>query len=365
MHQRWPSILTAVSAVSALISLSGLTAHLLLGLDPDSVIRFGLTSLAILAGPWLWWWSSWKRFEWVELVAYTILIVYWDRNTPADLLGLFYVITCFGIVYRSEALSRFAMGLGVLAIWSQSPAWWTAGPDRTWASLTIHTLLLVAIGLGSGQIIRVMKRQEHELVRAQARLTEQMANQWALSVEAKSPYTGGHVQRVTTYTLLLAPHVAGLDMCPETLRMACILHDVGKISVPDSVLQKDGPLTPREWETMKRHPITGYDLVRRTGAPDAISAVVRHHHERWDGKGYPDQLAGEAIPIAARVVAVADAFDAMTSHRSYRATMTPEQAFREVIANSGTQFDPSVVKAFERVYPQWVAELVCFRAESA
>ncbi|MCH8949612.1 MAG: HD-GYP domain-containing protein, partial [Chloroflexi bacterium] len=134
------------------------------------------------------------------------------------------------------------------------------------------------------------------------------------------------------------------------IRRGALLHDVGKIGVPDQILHKPGPLTPEEWDKMKRHPMIGYDMLRDISFLSEAATIVRCHHERFDGKGYPRGLAGDEIPLGARIFSAADAFDAMTSDRTYRKALRPEAARDEIIRHSGTQFDPQVVQAFLEAY---------------
>jgi HD-GYP domain-containing protein (c-di-GMP phosphodiesterase class II) len=132
----------------------------------------------------------------------------------------------------------------------------------------------------------------------------------------------------------------------EELRLAARLHDVGKLAVPDDVLQKPGPLHPEEWAFIREHTVIGERILGAAPGWLGVGAVVRATHERWDGTGYPDGLAGNAIPLAARIIAVCDAFSAMTSPRPYRLPIAPAQALKELQAHAGTQFDPDVVAAF-------------------
>jgi HD-GYP domain-containing protein (c-di-GMP phosphodiesterase class II) len=136
------------------------------------------------------------------------------------------------------------------------------------------------------------------------------------------------------------------------LRAAAALHDIGKIAVPDAILSKPGPLTEEEWEFVRRHPVVGERILRAAPALTPVGPIVRSTHEHFDGGGYPDGLAGEAIPLASRIVAVCDAFDAMTSPRPYRSAMSAEGALEELRRGAGTQFDPMVAAAFERVRAQ-------------
>jgi hypothetical protein len=168
----------------------------------------------------------------------------------------------------------------------------------------------------------------------------------ARAVEAKDPYTHGHAARVTAYAVALAA-AAGLPAAVRDLVAgAGPLHDVGKIGVPDAVLAKAGPLTGAEFALLRRHPAEGEAICRPLRALRRLLPGIRHHHERWDGGGYPDGLAGAAIPPEARVLAVADAFDAMTSDRPYRRGMPVARALAILGANAGPQWDPALVPAF-------------------
>jgi HD-GYP domain-containing protein (c-di-GMP phosphodiesterase class II) len=169
----------------------------------------------------------------------------------------------------------------------------------------------------------------------------------AAAVDAKDSYTRGHSQRVSAYASVLAGAM-GLGAADiARVRLAGVLHDVGKIGVPDAILTKSGKLTEGEFAAIKQHPVIGEHLLRRAPFLAEILPAVRHHHERWDGRGYPDGLIGTAIPADAAILMVADSFDAMTSNRTYRAALPFEEACRRVREGRGTQFDPRVVAAFE------------------
>jgi len=168
----------------------------------------------------------------------------------------------------------------------------------------------------------------------------------ANALEAKDCYTRGHSDRVSRSSRRLSA-MLGLGAHEiETVRQAGLLHDIGKIGVPEAVLRKQGPLDPGEWDEMRRHPLVGAQIV----APFEFFAdgaqMIRHHHERWDGSGYPDGLAGVAIPLGARIVAVADVFDALTSDRPYRRAMDTQSAIEHLIAEAGRTLDEDVVAAF-------------------
>ena len=191
-----------------------------------------------------------------------------------------------------------------------------------------------------------------EVERGQRRLLQsayrETVTALASALESKDTGTGEHSQRVHRYAAELARVVAPEVAEDESVEYGFMLHDLGKIAIPDSILQKPGPLAEAERRLMETHTIVGEHLLRGVTflKGDGLS-VVRSHHERWDGDGYPDRLPGEDIPMAARVFAVADALDAMTSDRPYRPAMAWEAAGREIVAQAGTQFDPSVVAAFK------------------
>jgi len=168
----------------------------------------------------------------------------------------------------------------------------------------------------------------------------------AAAIDAKDPYTRGHSQRVMEYTLLAG---SSLSLSPEeieTLEYASILHDVGKIAIDSWILNKPESLNKLEWDVIREHPSIGANLLKGIPFLENASELVLYHHERYDGKGYPDGLKGENIPIGARLIAVADAFDTMTTDRAYRSALTVDYSINELHKCSGTQFCPVAVKAF-------------------
>jgi HD-GYP domain-containing protein (c-di-GMP phosphodiesterase class II) len=169
---------------------------------------------------------------------------------------------------------------------------------------------------------------------------------FSAALEARDPYLKGHSTRVTAFAESLARLLGWRGSRLEALHLGGSLHDVGKISVDASVLRKRGPLTERELEQIRRHPVTGARLVESFDDFEAALPYVLHHHERWDGFGYPHGLSGDGIPLEARVLGVADAFDAMTSVRAYRPALTIEQALAELDRCAGSQFDPELARAF-------------------
>ncbi|WP_249009552.1 HD-GYP domain-containing protein [Conexibacter sp. DBS9H8] len=167
------------------------------------------------------------------------------------------------------------------------------------------------------------------------------------AVEARDAYTAKHAERVAAYGLTVA-RAMGVALADDpATEFGFLLHDVGKVAIPDGILHKPGPLTTEERAVMERHPVIGAEIIAEIPflAGDA-AAVIRSHHERWDGSGYPDRLAGDAIPLAARIFAVADVFDALTTSRPYRTASSFAEAREEIIAVSGRHFDPVVASAF-------------------
>ncbi|HYZ46043.1 MAG TPA: HD-GYP domain-containing protein [Actinomycetota bacterium] len=160
------------------------------------------------------------------------------------------------------------------------------------------------------------------------------------ALEARDPYTQEHAGRIRDTTMALSVALQVPLEERRSVRLGAILHDVGKIGVADSILRKPGPLTESEWILMRAHPVIGEHMLRGIDFLNPALPVVRHHHERWDGRGYPDGLAGGEIPIGARIVAVCDAFDAMTSDRPYRPRMSTAAACEQLARGAGAQFDP-------------------------
>jgi ribonuclease P protein subunit RPR2 len=180
----------------------------------------------------------------------------------------------------------------------------------------------------------------------------------AAAVEAKDGYTGAHIQRVHAIGLVLARTLAPEQADDPQLAYGFLLHDVGKLTIPDAVLTKPGPLTDSEWSLIRRHPEAGARILRTVPFLDRAIDVVMHHHERWDGRGYPAGLEADGIPLWARIFAVADTIDAITSDRPYRRGRPFHEAVEEIVARAGTQFDPACATAVADLDPSAVQDLV-------
>jgi putative two-component system response regulator len=168
----------------------------------------------------------------------------------------------------------------------------------------------------------------------------------ANAVEAKDESTERHCQRMAGLAAQVGERVGMTDDELEGLAYGALLHDVGKIGVPEGILTKAGPLSPEEWTVLRRHPEIGERICLPLGLSRSFVTIVRHHHERWDGFGYPDRIGGEAVPLGARIVALVDAFDAMTHDRAYRSALTLEASMDEIRRGAGRQFDPGLASMF-------------------
>ena len=196
---------------------------------------------------------------------------------------------------------------------------------------------------------RLARSRELLLVQVQASY-EGSLTMLANAIEVRDEYTRGHIERVRNYSVIIARELRPEKAFVENIRFGAILHDIGKIHVRESVLRKRTPLTEAEWAELKRHPETGAEMLK--DIPYLVPAIsaVRHHHERWDGKGYPDGLAGYDIPLSARIVAVADGLDAMTTNRPYHTALNAEVAYEELVDDAGKVYDPEVIRIFQKLW---------------
>jgi HD-GYP domain-containing protein (c-di-GMP phosphodiesterase class II) len=287
----------------------------------------------------------------VVLVSGVVFITLLHRLAPTDSHAwhpwhlvaerLYYVPILLGAAWlpvRGSVVVTFAACLGyfahVMLDWRGQPML----QAEQGANLATFWILSLTASLLFGRLKGALQRVEAA--------REETLTGLAASLELREPYTSGHSRRVRDYTLKLAERLGIRD--GEALRLigaGALFHDVGKIGVPDSILLKAGPLSPEEEKMMRRHPEMGADLVGRVGSLKDAAELVLSHHERYDGTGYPRGLRGELIPRAARIFAVADAFDAMTTDRLYRRALSFDEAARRLSEGRGRQFDPEVVDA--------------------
>lgn len=219
------------------------------------------------------------------------------------------------------------------------------GIAQTLDNWTVRMLFFVAIGALTGGLTGSLRQR----IIALGELNEQTILAFVQAIDAKDPYTAQHSTRVAFFAQAIAKELGLPVDHVECIRRAALLHDVGKIAVPGRILNKPGPLTPEEYRLIQQHPVESVKIISGIDQYRKYISGVRHHHERLDGKGYPDGLSGSAVPLDARIIAVADAFEAMTSHRAYRSKLPTEEALRRMREGAGTQFDPIVVEALGRV----------------
>ncbi|MFZ5823181.1 MAG: HD-GYP domain-containing protein [Bacillota bacterium] len=204
--------------------------------------------------------------------------------------------------------------------------------------------------------------REYQLERQKTREVENMlvttVGALANAIEARDPYTRGHTDRVARVALTLCARLGWNEKQMQFARMGALLHDIGKIGVPDAILRKPGRLDEEEFALMRKHPEIGAQILQGIEALAPAVPFVIGHHERWDGKGYPRGLAGEEIPLEGRILAIADAFDAMTSLRAYRTPLSLEAAAEEIVACAGTQFDPNLVPIFTSLFAEGIIQEV-------
>ena len=198
---------------------------------------------------------------------------------------------------------------------------------------------LAGTAISRGRLQRDLEQSYIEMVLALAR-----------AADARDRYTADHSERIASRAVAISRALGCSETETQDIQWGALLHDIGKLGVPDDILRKPGPLTEREWEIMKRHPTVGEEILRPVGRMRSVAALVRHHQERWDGTGYPDGLKGEAIPLGARILAVADAYGAMTDDREYDEGRSTTEAIAELRRCAGTQFDPRVVEVFSTLH---------------
>jgi HD-GYP domain-containing protein (c-di-GMP phosphodiesterase class II) len=195
----------------------------------------------------------------------------------------------------------------------------------------------VAVALENSRLYQSLEQASLDAIQALAK-----------AVEAKDPYTHGHSERVAGYSGRLAAAIGLDERRVLNIKLACTIHDIGKIGIAERILHKPGRLDVEEQSVIKHHPVIGETIIRPLKGLGDIARIIRNHHERYDGLGYPDRLRGEEIPLEARIIAIADSYDAMTTTRPYREPLPEEAVVRELVDNRGRQFDPDLVDVFLR-----------------
>lgn len=214
---------------------------------------------------------------------------------------------------------------------------------------TVWTAVPLGFFVLYGSVFVLVRRASQRLLKQQAALIAAHLGTYqslASAIDAKDSYTGDHSSNVADLAARVGRALKLAADAVEDMRVGARLHDLGKIGVPDAILMKPGPLNPDELAVMRRHAERGFEILQKAPLSDSVKLAVRHSHERWDGKGYPDGLAGEAIPLIARVVAVVDAYEAMTSDRPYRKALPVKEALERLERDAGSHFDPRIARVF-------------------
>ena len=216
-----------------------------------------------------------------------------------------------------------------------------------------------ARGLSRGEsaLVGALRDLEHERSRA-AQAYRAVVRSLAAALEARDGYTGEHSDAVHSLSVAVARKLGLYAREVAEVEAVALLHDVGKIGIPDQILHKPGPLTPDEWVLMREHPVIGERILRPLPGLSEVATAARHEHERWDGRGYPDGISGEDIPLASRIVLTCDAYNALVSDRPYRKRLSDATAVAELRRCAGTQFDPRLAEAFLRTSPDALRELL-------
>ena len=296
--------------------------------------------------------------------AYQVVVIY-VLHSPGPLALLVAAITHFGC---NTAATSTIIGLTeekpIAKVWGESHLWLFPYYMVGAATAGLVHFLNRHIGWQSSLLVLppiYLMYRSYRLylgkLETEKRHAEQVSNlhlrtieALALAIEAKDETTGEHLHRVRVYAMELAKELGLSEDETEALRAASVLHDIGKLAVPEHIISKPGKLTPEEFEKMKIHPIVGAEILEQVHFPYPVVPIVRAHHEKWDGSGYPNGLAGEAIPIGARILAAVDCLDALASDRQYRKALPLDEAMAKVMADAGKSFDPRVVATLRRRY---------------
>ena len=266
-------------------------------------------------------------------VILTFWIRYWNHRSRSDCLLFFgLLITMLSVIF--EAISVY----------------YKVSVSGVFVGIAILILLFINV-IYTIHIIRdIIKHQQQEELDKRKKNIEEMSLQLmqmlSTTIEAKDEYTKGHSHRVAEYSVLIARELGWNEKELSNLKNAAHLHDIGKIAIPDTILNKPSKLSEEEFSIIKEHTIIGANILKNISLIDHVQEIVRNHHERYDGNGYPDGLKGKEIPLHARIVTVADSYDAMSSQRIYRNQLPPEKIIQELENNKGTQFDPEITDIF-------------------
>jgi HD-GYP domain-containing protein (c-di-GMP phosphodiesterase class II) len=242
------------------------------------------------------------------------------------------------VVYYAIPLIAREQVLGVLEIFHR----FAFSADQDWMNFLNALAGQAALAIDNAMMFKDLQRYNEELTLAY----DKTIDGWSRALDLRDKETEDHTRRVTELTLRLAKRMGIPDEEMIHIRRGSTLHDIGKVAIPDSILFKPAPLTAEEWVVMRRHPLIAAEILKPISYLAPALPIPQFHHEKWDGSGYPQGLAGEAIPLAARLFAFADVYDALTSDRPYRPAWTKPETLEYIIKNSGTHFDPDIVPVF-------------------
>jgi putative nucleotidyltransferase with HDIG domain len=302
----------------------------------------------------------------LSIAVYVTAFIYtFTRSRFPELVALgLLAFTYFCLnTFPIAAIIGLTEGKRILSVWSDyrwTLAYYTVGASMAWVIGTlprgiqwefpIICLPLVYLVHRSNRTHLAQMEQERTHMRAMNGLHLRTIEALALAIDAKDHTTHDHLQRVQLYATEIGKDLGISEQEQEALTAAAVLHDIGKLAVPESIISKPGKLTRSEFEKMKIHPVVGAEILERVEFPYPVVPIVRSHHEKWDGSGYPYGLRGEEIPIGARILAVVDCLDALASDRQYRRALPLDEAMAKVASEAGTAFDPKVVRALQARY---------------
>ena len=279
------------------------------------------------------------------------------KNEHFDLMLLDFIMTPIHGDQVVEEIRKFNQELYIILLTGHKDL---APPLETIKKLSIQgyceksdkfdqLLLLIESAIKSIEQMQIIKNINSQLQESQENLEKAYLESIEIlrqTVEAKDPYTRGHSDRVSEYSVLIGKHMGLSDEDLHTLKIGGLFHDIGKIGIPDSILLKESKLSDNEYSQIKNHPAIGKHILANATLFQEFIPIIYHHHERFDGNGYPAKLSGKEIPLFARITAIADTFDAMTSKRSYRDALPLEIVIKEIEKCSGSQFDPEIADVF-------------------
>jgi putative nucleotidyltransferase with HDIG domain len=306
-----------------------------------------------------------------------VLLLYTQRHLPEPLSLVLVAVNYFcANTFPIASIIGLTEGKRILPIWREYRwmiPYYVVGASMAWLIGTVPIATQWEIPIICLPLVYLVHRSNrthtHQVEQQNKHIVEMNAlhlrtiEALALAIDAKDHTTHDHLQRVQLYAMEIGKDLGLTEVELNALRAAALLHDIGKLAVPESIISKPGKLTPSEFEKMKIHPVVGAEILERVRFPYAVAPIVRSHHEKWDGSGYPSGLRGTEIPIGARILAAVDCLDALASDRQYRRALPLDEAMARVVAEAGTAFDPAVVRALQARYQELEARAKAAPAE--